>query len=83
MLKQEFEEMVDQKVTEDEYIYIERVYLDYPTLVDIEKSVFVYVFKAIGMIGIMDLYQRAQKIHDLDEEISLLTSRKKELESNR
>lgn len=64
MLKTEFETMVNQDVSDEEYEKIEKVYMYYPGIA--YKSQIVTLYKQFGMVIIEDMLPRARDIKTLD-----------------
>ena len=75
MQKSEFECAVRKTVSDEAYDVIETVYMYYPKICSKEDAY--WLFKTLGFAVFRDLYPRARKIADLENQVSSL---KKEIE---
>ena len=70
MMKEEFEELIGKKVTEQEYDDIETVYTFYPTLSEVEgKNQIAYLYRIHGMRIINDMLPTANKAAEYEDMI--------------
>ena len=67
MMKSEFENLIDRKVTDEQYIDIEMVYMYYPGIEN--KEQITQIYKIGGDPLINDMIGRAFKIKDIEEKM--------------
>ena len=67
MMKSEFENLIDRKVTDEQYIDIEMVYMYYPGIEN--KEQIAQIYKIGGDPLINDMIGRAFKIKDIEEKM--------------
>ena len=67
MMKAEFENLIDRKVTDEQYIDIEMVYMYYPGIEN--KEQITQIYKIGGDPLINDMIGRAFKIKDIEEKM--------------
>ena len=70
MMKSEFEKLTKKEVTQEQYNIIETVYTFYPGIDD--KQYFCNLYLALGPVMIVDLYPRAQRIEEIENQIRAL-----------
>lgn len=76
MMKPEFETLIGREISDEEWYIVETVYMHYPNMT---KNKIVQLYAEFGMVIFKDLYPRAQKIKDIDNEIYELQAKKVEL----
>ena len=70
MMKEEFEELIGKKVTQQDYKDIEYVYEFYPTLSEVEgKNQIAYLYRIHGMRLIKDMLPTAKKAAEYEDMI--------------
>lgn len=80
MMKNEFEEMIGGSVTDEEYQLIEEVYMWHPAIRTASgKEEVAELYKSFGLIIFKDMYTRAMKVKDIEEEIRSLDRAKNSL----
>ena len=78
MTKQEFETLAGQQLNDDDYGIVERVYAFYPGIPDVDgKKVVAQLFRQFGLTIFQDMYERANKISELE---SVIREKKRQLE---
>ncbi len=78
MTKQEFETLTGQLLNDDDYGIVEKVYAFYPGIPDVDgKKVVSRLYKQFGLIIFHDMYERANKISEIE---SAIQERKRQLE---
>jgi hypothetical protein len=78
MTKQEFETLTGQLLNDDDYGIVEKVYAFYPGIPDVDgKKVVSRLYKQFGLIIFQDMYERANKISEIE---SAIQERKRQLE---
>jgi len=70
MLKCEFEERINHEIAQEDYQKIETVYSYYPTNKEISKDEIAELYLKFGMRIFFDMLPRAQKIKELELQIS-------------
>lgn len=65
MIKPEFESILGEKVSENDYRLIEIVYMWHPA--DLDKEAVAVLYKEFGMPLIRDMLARAEKMKELEE----------------
>jgi hypothetical protein len=73
MTKSEFEEMIGGSVTDEEYQLIEEVYMWHPAIRNAsgEEEV-AELYKSFGIVIFYDMYPRAKKAKDIEDNIRLI-----------
>lgn len=71
MMKQEFEKLINGKVSDADYEVIEMVYTYYPSMT---KDKAAYLYTNFGMVIFRDMMVRACEIRDVEEQIRKLES---------
>ncbi len=70
MTKGEFEALTKARLNDEDYAIVEKVYAFYPGIPDVEgKKVVAQLFHQFGMIIFLDMYERAQKIAEIESAI--------------
>lgn len=73
MMKNEFEEMIGRSVTDEEYQLIEEVYMYHPAIRTASgKEEVAELYKSFGIVIFYDMYPRARKAKDIEENIRML-----------
>lgn len=81
MMKSEFETLIGKKVSGDDYDIIQTVYQWHPAISLTEgKREIADLYLSLGMLVIIDMLPRAQKIGLLEQKISIL---KQEIEHHK
>lgn len=84
MTKSEFEEMIGGSVMDEEYQLIEEVYMWHPAIRNTSgKEEVAELYKSFGIIIFKDMYPRAMKLKEIDEEIRSLNRAKDRLIAKR
>lgn len=84
MMKTEFEDLIHGVVTDEEYELIETVYMWHPAIRNISgKEEVAELYKSFGIIIFKDMYPRAMKLKEIDEEIRSLNRAKDSLIAKR
>ncbi len=84
MTKSEFEEMIGGSVMDEEYQLIEEVYMWHPAIRNTSgKEEVAELYKSFGIIIFKDMYPRAMKLKEIDEEIRSLNRAKDSLIAKR
>ncbi len=77
-MKQEFESLTGQQLDDDDYGIVETVYTFYPGMPDVDgKKLVAQLYKQFGLTIFQDLYERANKISELE---SAIREKKRQLE---
>lgn len=80
MMKNEFEEMIGESVTDEEYQLIEEVYLWHPAIRSASgKEEVAELYKSFGIVIFYDMYPRAKKAKDIEKNIRMLDKTREEL----
>ena len=80
MMKNEFENLIHGSVTDEEYELIETVYMWHPAIRNTSgKEEVAELYKSFGMVIFKDMYPRAMKLKEIDEEIRSLDRAKNNL----
>ena len=80
MMKNEFEEMIGGSVTDEEYQLIEEVYTWHPAIRNASgKEEVAELYKSFGIVIFYDMYPRAKKAKDIEENIRMLDKTRAEL----
>ncbi len=73
MTKSEFEEMIGGSVTDEEYQLIEEVYMWHPAIRNTSgKEEVAELYKSFGIVIFYDMYPRAKKAKDIEDNIRLI-----------
>lgn len=73
MTKSEFEEMIGGSVTDKEYQLIEEVYMWHPAICNASgKEEVAELYKSFGIVIFYDMYPRAKKAKDIEDNIRLI-----------
>lgn len=73
MTKSEFEEMIGGSVTDEEYQLIEEVYMWHPAIRNTSgKEEVAELYKSFGIVIFYDMYPRAKKARDIEDNIRLI-----------
>lgn len=84
MMKTEFEDLIHGSVTDEEYELIETVYMWHPAIRTTSgKEEVAELYKSFGLIIFKDMYPRAMKLKEIDEEIRSLNRAKDSLVAKR
>lgn len=84
MMKTEFEDLIHGVVTDEEYELIETVYMWHPEIRNTSgKEEVAELYKSFGIIIFKDMYPRAMKLKEIDEEIRSLNRAKDSLIAKR
>ena len=84
MMKTEFEDLIHGVVTDEEYELIETVYMWHPAIRNTSgKEEVAELYKSFGIIIFKDMYPRAMKLKEIDEEIRSLNRAKDSLIAKR
>lgn len=84
MTKSEFEYLIHGSVTDEEYELIEIVYMWHPAIRNTSgKEEVAELYKSFGIIIFKDMYPRAMKLKEIDEEIRSLNRAKDSLVAKR
>lgn len=84
MMKSEFEDLIHGSVTDEEYELIETVYMWHPAIRTTSgKEEVAELYKSFGIIIFKDMYPRAMKLKEIDEEIRSLNQVKDSLAAKR
>lgn len=80
MMKNEFEEMIGESVTDEEYQLIEEVYMWHPAIRSASgKEEVAELYKSFGIVIFYDMYPRAKKAKDIEKNIRMLDKTREEL----
>ena len=70
MTKGEFEALIKAQVNDEDYAIVEKVYAFYPDVPDVDgKKVVAQLFHQFGMTIFLDMFERAQKIAEIENAI--------------
>jgi len=84
MMKEEFEDLIQERITPDDYRIIETVYNYHPALNEFgAKQRIADIYHEYGMGLILDMYPTAAKMRNYEQKINLLRSQLRELEEER
>lgn len=84
MMKTEFEDLIHGSVTDEEYELIETVYMWHPAIRTTSgKEEVAELYLSFGMVIFKDMYPRAMKLKEIDEEIRSLNRAKDSLIAKR
>lgn len=73
MAKSEFEEMIGGSVMDEEYQLIEEVYMWHPAIRNTSgKEEVAELYKSFGIVIFYDMYPRAKKAKDIEDNIRLI-----------
>ena len=73
MTKSELEEMIGGSVTDEEYQLIEEVYMWHPAIRNTSgKEEVAELYKSFGIVIFYDMYPRAKKAKDIEDNIRLI-----------
>ena len=73
MTKSEFEEMIGGSVMDEEYQLIEEVYMWHPAIRNTSgKEEGAELYKSFGIVIFYDMYPRAKKANDIEDNIRLI-----------
>ena len=73
MTKSEFEEMIGGSVMDEEYLLIEEVYMWHPAIRNTSgKEEVAELYKSFGIVIFYDMYPRAKKAKDIEDNIRLI-----------
>lgn len=80
MTKSEFEYLIHGSVTDEEYELIETIYMWHPAIRNTSgKEEVAELYLSFGLVIFRDMYQRAMKVKDIEEEIRSLDRAKNSL----
>lgn len=84
MMKNEFENLIHKSLTDEEYELIETVYMWHPAIRNTSgKEEVAELYKSFGIVIFYDMYPRAMKLKEIDEEIRSLNRAKDSLIARR
>ena len=84
MMQAEFEDLIQERITPDDYRIIETVYNYHPALNEFgAKQRIADIYHEYGMGLILDMYPTAAKMRNYEQKINLLRSQLRELEEER
>lgn len=84
MTKSEFEYLIHGSVTDEEYELIETIYMWHPAIRNTSgKEEVAELYKSFGIVIFYDMYPRAMKLKEIDEEIRSLNRAKDSLIARR
>lgn len=84
MTKSELEYLIHGSVTDEEYELIETVYMWHPAIRNTSgKEEVAELYKSFGIVIFYDMYPRAMKLKEIDEEIRSLNRAKDSLIARR
>lgn len=84
MRKSEFEDLIHGSVTDEEYELIETVYMWHSAIRNTSgKEEVAELYKSFGLVIFKDMYPRAMKLKEIDEEIRSLNRVKDSLIAKR
>lgn len=84
MMKNEFENLIHKSLTDEEYELIETVYMWHPAIRNTSgKEEVAELYKSFGLIIFKDMFWRAMKLKEIDEEIRSLNRAKDSLVAER
>lgn len=84
MTKSELEYLIHGSVTDEEYELIETVYMWHPAIRNTSgKEEVAELYKSFGLIIFKDMYPRAMKLKEIDEEIRSLNRAQDSLAAKR
>lgn len=84
MTKSEFEDLIHGSVTDEEYELIETVYMWHPAISNTSgKEEVAELYLRLGLVIFKDMYTRAMKLKEIDEEIRSLNRAKDSLVAER
>lgn len=84
MMKAEFEDLIQERISSDDYRIIETVYNYHPALNEFgAKQRIADIYQEYGMGLILDMYPTAAKMRNYEQKINLLRSQLRELEEER
>lgn len=84
MMKNEFENLIHKSLTDEEYELIETVYMWHPAIRNTSgKEEVAELYKSFGLIIFKDMFRRAMKLKEIDEEIRSLNRAKDSLVAER
>lgn len=84
MTKNELENLIHGSLTDEEYELIETVYMWYPAIRNTSgKEEVAELYKSFGLIIFKDMFRRAMKVKEIDEEIRSLNRAKDSLIAKR
>jgi hypothetical protein len=84
MTKSEFKDLIHGSVTDEEYELIETVYMWHPAIRNTSgKEEVAELYKSFGIVIFYDMYPRAMKLKEIDEEIRSLNRAKDSLIARR
>lgn len=73
MMKTEFEDLIHGSVTDEEYELIETVYMWHPAIRNTSgKEEVAELYKSFGIVIFYDMYPRAKKAKDIEDNIRLI-----------
>lgn len=73
MTKSEFEDLIHGSVTDEEYELIETVYMWHPAIRNTSgKEEVAELYKSFGIVIFYDMYPRAKKAKDIEDNIRVL-----------
>lgn len=73
MMKNEFENLIHGSVTDEEYELIENVYMWHPAIRNTSgKEEVAELYKSFGIVIFYDMYPRAKKAKDIEDNIRLI-----------
>lgn len=73
MMKNEFEDLIHGSVTDEEYELIETVYMWHPAIRNTSgKEEVAELYKSFGIVIFYDMYPRAKKAKEIEENIRVL-----------
>ena len=80
MTKSEFEDLIHGSVTDEEYELIETVYMWHPAIRNTSGTEEVAeLYKSFGIVIFYDMYPRAKKAKDIEDNIRMLDKTRAEL----
>lgn len=84
MMKLEFEDLIQERISSDDYRIIETVYNYHPALNEFcAKQRIADIYQTYGMGLILDMYPTAVQMRNYEQKIDLLRSQLRELEEER
>ena len=84
MMKTEFEDLIHGSVTDEEYELIETIYMWHPAIRNTSgKEEVAELYLSFGLVIFKDMYPRAMKLKEIDEEIRSLNRVKDSLIAKR
>ena len=70
MLKTEFQALIDDEITDEDYLIVERIYMNYPGVCNTNgKEQVAQLYLMFGIKIFLDMLPRAEKILCIEDEI--------------